>query len=326
MENGNVKNIITIGASAGGIAAVAKLLEGFKKGFDAAIFIVLHMARNSMSEIILKQLQKQTALACRIPVDGEEIVNGNVYLAPANHHLLVEKGNVIVREGALENHWRPSIDVLFRSAAAAYSSCVIGIILTGLLDDGTSGMSAIKRSGGICMVQDPNEAEFPDMPRNVLRNMKVDYTVSINEMSYILADLFSRTSCEPTEVPADIKLEASISKRMSSNVHELLELGPLTPFTCPDCGGTLVKVENDDVPRYRCYTGHTFTEKILENEQIKAVEESLWVAIRLMEERKNLLSTMKTHDLVMKNEKADRMTLHIERLKKMLTDLNKGNE
>lgn len=326
MENGNVKNIITIGASAGGIAAVARLLEGFKKGFDAAIFIVLHMARNSTSEIILKQLQKQTALACRIPVDGEEIVNGNVYLAPANHHLLVEKGNVIVREGALENHWRPSIDVLFRSAAAAYSSCVIGIILTGLLDDGTSGMSAIKRSGGICMVQDPNEAEFPDMPRNVLRNMKVDYTVSINEMSYILADLFSRTSCEPAEVPADIKLEASISKRMSSNVHELLELGPLTPFTCPDCGGTLVKVENDDVPRYRCYTGHTFTEKILENEQIKAVEESLWVAIRLMEERKNLLSTMKTHDLVMKNEKADRMTLHIERLKRMLTDLNKGNE
>lgn len=321
-----VKNIITIGASAGGIAAVSKLLEGFKRGFDAAIFIVLHLARNSTSEIILKQLQRKTSLPCCIPVDGEGIVNGNVYLAPADHHTLLEKGIVMVRKGALENHWRPSIDVLFRSAAAIYTSCVTGIILTGLLDDGTSGMSAIKRSGGLCMVQDPKEAEFPDMPRNVLQNMKVDYTVSVNEMGYILSDLFSRTLCEPIEAPADIKLEASISKRMSSNVNELLELGPLTPFTCPDCGGTLVQVTNDDVSRYRCYTGHTFTEKILENEQVKAVEESIWVAIRLMEERKNLLSTMKTHDLLIKYEKVDRMTLHIERLKQELIDLNKGDE
>lgn len=289
MSKDEVKNVIVIGTSAGGINAMSKLVAGFEEDFDAAVFVVIHISRNSLTEVILSQIQKQTVLKCVIPKDGDEIANKVLYLAPADHHMMIEKKKVLIRKGAYDNHWRPSIDVLFRSAAVAYDSCVTGIILTGLLDDGTSGMSAIKRSGGRCMVQDPQEADFPDMPNSVLNSMEVDYKVFINEMGYILSDMFSKNPCEGGTVPADVKLEAEITMRMSSNVKDLEKLGPLTPFTCPDCGGILVKVENDQISRYRCYTGHTYTEKALESEKIKRIEESLWVAIRMMEERKIFL-------------------------------------
>lgn len=275
MSKNEVKNVVVIGTSAGGINAVSKLVAGFEEDFDAAVFVVIHISRNSLTEVILSQIQKQTVLKCVIPKDGDEIKNKVLYLAPADHHMMIERKKILIRKGAYDNHWRPSIDVLFRSAVAAYDSCVTGIILTGLLDDGTSGMSAIKRSGGCCMVQDPQEADFPDMPNSVLNSVEVDYKVSINEMGYILSDLFSKNPCEGGTVPADVKLEAETTMRMSSNVKDLEKPGPLTPFTCPDCGGILAKVENDQIPRYRCYTGQTYTEKALESEKIKRIEESL---------------------------------------------------
>lgn len=323
MLKNEVRNIITIGASAGGIAAVSKLAAGFKNEFDAAVFVVIHISRNSLTEIILGQIQKQTVLKCIIPTDGEEIQNSRIYLAPADHHMMLEKGKISVKRGAFDNHWRPSIDVLFRSAAAVYNSCVTGIILTGLLDDGTSGMSAISRSGGKCMVQDPKEAEFPDMPESVLKNMAVDYKVSINEMGYILTDLFSRSACAVGEAPEDVKLEAEISLRMSSNVEDLEKLGSLSTFSCPDCGGILVRIENDPISRYRCYTGHSFTEKILEAAQIKGLEESIWIAIRMMEERKNLLKGVPVLHEETRTERIAQMNIHIDRLKRILIDLSK---
>jgi two-component system chemotaxis response regulator CheB len=319
-----VKNIITVGASAGGITAVSRLLSTLNARLNAAVFIVIHVSRNSLTSVILAQIQRNSTLKCIIPEDGEKIKNGHVYLAPADLHLMIETDKILVRKGAFENHWRPSIDVLFRTAAAAYGACVTGIVLTGLLDDGTSGMSAIKRSGGMCMVQDPAEADFPDMPRSVLENIAVDYKVPIADMGYILSDLFSRAECEVGDAPEDVKLEAKITKRMSSEIDDLEKLGALTPFTCPDCGGSLVKMENEALPRYRCYTGHSFTEKSLENEQIKGLEDSLWVAIRMMEERKNLLHTMTGNADESKVERALQMGSHIKRLKKMLTNIGEN--
>lgn len=326
MKSEAIRNIVTIGASAGGITAVSRLVSTFNDDLDAAVFIVIHLARNSMVDVVLNTIQKNTAMKCVIPSDGQLIENRTIYLAPADYHMLVEKGKISIVRGAYENHWRPAIDVLFRSAAANYDSCVTGVILTGLLDDGTSGMYAIKRSGGLCMVQDPNEAEFPDMPNNVLQNMEVDYEVSIGDMGYILSDLFSREACDASDVPSDVKLEAEIARRMSSNMDDLKELGDVTTMTCPDCGGVLVKVAHDAVPRYRCYTGHTFTEKALENEQIKGIEESLWVAIRMLEERKNLLMTMTGYDagvgnetaILLKKKRVNGIQVHIDRLKTML--------
>src|SRR5215217_3900532 len=190
-----------------------------------------------------------------------------------------------------------------------------------MLDDGTSGMSAIKRSGGRCMIQDPHDAEFADMPNNVLKNVKVDYKGSIEEMGYILSDLFSRNSCERTQVPEDVKQEAEITLRMSSSAEELEKLGSLTHFTCPDCGGSLVQIEAEEQPRYRCYTGHSFTAGVLAVEQTKALEESLWTAIRMMEERKNLITSVKGVNYEAKTERAEQMKIHIKRLKDMLQEL-----
>ena len=324
-----IKNIITIGTSAGGFSAIAKLITNFKPDLDAAVFIVIHLSGNSNSEIILKGIQKHTLLKCKVAEDQLEIQNWTIYLARADHHLLLIKGKMLVTKGAFENHWRPAVDVLFRSAAAAYGSCVTGIILTGLMDDGVSGMYAIKRSGGLCIVQDPEEAEFPDMPNSVLEVMEVDYKVTLNEIGPILTDRFSHTTCVETEIPAEVKLEAEITRRMTTNMKDLSKLGDFSHLTCPDCGGTMVRITNDAIPRYRCYTGHSFTERIFEEQQLKGIEDSLWVAIRMMEERKNLLMNMsrpRGADQSLpadtsRNERAEGIQPHIDRLRKMLMDL-----
>ena len=329
VENTEVKNIITIGASAGGLEAISRLVKTFNPDMDAAIFIVIHLSNYSNADVIINMIQKNAALKCMVAADQQEIQNKTIYLAPPDHHIVLEKGAIHITKGAAENHWRPSIDVLFRSAAAAYNACVTGIILTGLLDDGTSGMNAIKRCGGRCIVQDPEEAAFPDMPNSVLRIMDVDFKVSVTEMGYILSDLFSRSVCQEQEVPADVQLEAKIARRLTSNIDDIAKLGKFTPLTCPDCGGVMVKVESDAQPRYRCYTGHAFTEKFLETEQLKRIEESLWVSIRMMEERKNLMLNMNAdtnaqNDRFTKqrDERIDAIQLHIDTLKSTLLTLN----
>ena len=324
MVTSQIKNIVTIGASAGGIFATAELLKSFNDRIDAAVFVVIHVSRKSTTEIIKRYLQKQSLLPCVVANDGDTIQNRMVYLAPADYQMMLVDGTISVKKGALENHWRPSIDVLFRSAAAAYGSCVTGVILTGLMDDGTSGMYAIKRCGGVCIVQDPAEAEFAEMPNNVLRNMKVDYEVSLHEIGYILSDLYSRRECNPSVVPEDVKLEAEITVRMGSSLEELKKIAEPTTFTCPDCGGVLSKVESDVIPRYRCFTGHSYTLDALKNLQIDRVEDSLWVAIRLMEERKHLLESLNSNSQNIAIERTEQISIHIERLKKMLLELGKN--
>ncbi|UKT65278.1 chemotaxis protein CheB [Pedobacter mucosus] len=334
MIENEIKKIITIGASAGGFGAVSKVLTHLPENFPAAIFIVIHIGKDASNQIILNTIQKSTRLKCEIAFDGCEIENSVVYIAPADHHLMVDKGTILVKNGATENNWRPSIDVLFRSAAANYDSCVIGIVLSGLLYDGTSGMNAIKRSGGVCIVQDPNEAQFADMPQNVLSNVSVDHQVSAEEIGYILIDLLAeKKPCIPKESPKDVKLEAEITKRMSSNVDEVEQLGVKTNFTCPDCGGMLTKINTDKEPRYKCFTGHVYSEALLGKLQDKNIENSIWVAIRMMEERKNLLNSLSENNpnstqKIPSNNNSDRVNFlseHIERLKTLLTDIGSVN-
>ncbi|KEQ31388.1 hypothetical protein N180_07840 [Pedobacter antarcticus 4BY] len=281
MDNYDVKNIITIGASAGGISAVSELASGLKLELDAAVFVVIHISKNSLVEIIRQQIQKRTSLKCVVAADGDRIKKNVIYLAPPDRHMMLEKGKILVEKGAYDSHWRPSIDVLFRSAAATYDSCVTGIILTGLLDDGTSGMTAVKRSGGVCIIQDPEEAEFPDMPQNVLKAIKVDFKAPLYEIGYILSDLHSRKPCEVGTVPDEVKLEAEITKRLSSET----------------------------------------TENFSQVDQSKELEESLWIAIRMMEERRNLLENMTSYNDAGRNERIFQLGKHLNRLKRLLLEL-----
>jgi len=193
--------------------ARSELVSHLKEGMDAAVFIVMHLSRTSVGDFLVPRLQPLTSLPCEIAKQDAVIEKGHIYIAAPNQHLLVKKNKIILGYGPEENRWRPSIDVLFRSAAAAYSTRVIGIVLTGFLDDGTTGMLTIKRSGGTCMVQDPNEAEHPDMLLSVLNNMDVDYCFSLTNMGDVLFDI-SQTNPEEIPAPRDVIIESDIAERV----------------------------------------------------------------------------------------------------------------
>jgi two-component system chemotaxis response regulator CheB len=235
-------------------------------------------------------------LVAKIPEDGEEIAHGMVYVAPADRHLLVKPGSVRITRGPRENRWRPAIDPLFRSAAVAYGPRVIGIVLTGMLDDGTAGLLAIKRCGGIAMVQDPEEAAFPDMPRTALANVAVDHCLLISDMGPAIQHLLTQPVAPPVPAPRDIEIEASIAETGYSDEQMTSELGELTNLSCPDCGGPLWQREAGQLDRYRCRVGHAHTATSLLSAGGEAVEASIWAAVRLLDQRANVLNAMAEKD------------------------------
>ncbi|TDS13193.1 chemotaxis protein CheB [Sphingobacterium paludis] len=328
MNKRQVYNIVVIGASAGGLPVLTDVLATLGTKNKVSVFIVIHLSESVNPQYILQRLQERSTLPVVIAEEGMPIEHDKVYLAPADQHMMLERDRVLVRRGALENHWRPSIDVLFRTAAAAYDSCVTGIILSGLLDDGTSGMIAIKSAGGRCLVQEPDEAAYADMPRNVLSNIDVDYRVSAHEITYVLADIYSRGECSPQEVPKDLQQEAAITLRMSSNMESTTALGAPTLMTCPDCGGVLTKIEEHGHARYRCYTGHVFSEAQLNDQYLKRTEETLWVALRMMEERRNFIMSMDERPQFSPDtngrraQRVNELKEHITQLKSLLTALD----
>ncbi|GAA4104704.1 chemotaxis protein CheB [Mucilaginibacter panaciglaebae] len=325
-------HIIVVGASAGGLKAIAALLTAIQDVEDAAIFIVLHVAKSSSGSILTNLLQKKTKLNCNLAMDGQRIEPGSVYVARPDYHLIIKPGYIQLINGPRENRWRPSIDVLFRSAAVAYNSRVTGIILTGLLDDGTAGMVAIKRCGGTCIVQEPDEAEFQDMPSNVLQRVDVDYRVPITDIGYILNDMFSKSEKPSVKVPQDLLLEAGMTENMKSQINDLEKIGTHSNYTCPECGGGLWSIDNDPIKRYRCFTGHVFTQGLLLEQQSEHVEESLWASIRMMEEKRDLLlTTAHNYQLIgneaMSNNKrteADIIESHISQIKGLIQSLKEN--
>lgn len=325
----NLKYIVVVGGSAGGLAAASGFISGLDKDLNTAVFVVLHVAKSATGDVWIQQLQKHTSYTCVLAEDKLPIKSGHIYFAHPDYHLILKENEMRITKGPHENRWRPSIDILFRSAAANYGSRAIGIVLTGLLDDGSSGMSAIKRCGGVCIVQEPNEAEFSDMPLNVLNNVDVDYRVQISDMGYVLKDIFSKDPKENVTIPYEIKLESDLSEKMITTMDELEKLGNKSDFTCPDCGGTLYTIKEGRAHRYRCYTGHAYSENILSDKQTEGLEESLWVSIRLLEQKKKMLKHMADHDkdsdvgASLENlKKAGEMEKHIIKLKELLITLN----
>ena len=319
------KFVVVIGTSSGGIRALEELVMQLSPDQDAAYFIVLHLSRKGVGEVLFQRLQQHSPLPCRIGIDGETIERGRIYIAPPDHHMLLTRGNVVIGKGAPENRWRPSINNLFRSAAAHYNARVIGIILTGLLDDGTTGMSCIKRAGGICIVQDPGEADHPDMPLSVLDNVAVDFTESLSRMGVLLREIISTTEPVEVEVPADIILEADIDKRVSTRIDNLAQMEKIET-NCPDCGGGLWVTQKEHPAHYRCHVGHSFTDRELLIRVSEVMENTFWTSLRMMEERRTLLMKLHKKDqergynstAALHLQKAEEMNVHIENLKEIL--------
>lgn len=330
----NFRNVIVIGTSAGGIPALRSLVSQLPPDINAVVFVVLHLSVRSNAQVIAEMLQRHTSLTCNVATDGGVISRGHLYLAPPDRHMIIKRHKIIVHHGARENKYRPSIDVLFRSAAVNYGSRVIGVILTGLLDDGTSGMSALKRCGGICIVQDPAEADYSDMPQSVINHIEVDHKVRLSEIGDVLNGIFDKPVPPAVSIPGELLVENIITEKMTTSIKQLNEIGDRSDFTCPDCGGGLWALRNDPAHRYRCYTGHVYTEQSLYETQGLNLEESVWVSMRMLEERRNLLLLMATYaekagndDLAFSNRnRADEMILHIKRLKVLLARLTEGME
>ncbi|HEV7621770.1 MAG TPA: chemotaxis protein CheB, partial [Flavisolibacter sp.] len=257
-------------------------------------------------------------LPCKLAVDKEKIKKGVIYVAPPDYHMLLGKDEVFLGKGAPENRWRPSINNLFRSAAANYNSRVIGIILTGLLDDGTSGMSMIKRSGGITIVQDPNEADYPDMPLSILDNMEVDHCESISNIGFVLSEIISHTEPKEVKVPDDVIMETEMDYRVGTRIDEFAKLEKLE-INCPDCGGGLWITQKDHPTHYRCHVGHSYTDRELLIRVSEVMENTFWTSLRMMEERRSLLLKLAKKD----KEKGYETSAgqYIERSKEMETHI-----
>jgi two-component system, chemotaxis family, protein-glutamate methylesterase/glutaminase len=293
-----LRNIIVIGASAGGFEALKSLARGLPKDFQASIFIVWHMSPDVRS-VLPEVLNRTNTVYAAHAYEGEPIVPNRIYVAPPDHHLLVERGRVRVTRGPKENRFRPAIDPLFRSAAYAYGPRVVGVVLSGALDDGTSGLWMIKHRGGIAVVQDPADAEVPSMPENALREVKIDYSLPVSEMAALLVRLAKEEVAEKAEVVMEdderTKIEIGIAAEDSAFESGILKFGELTPFSCPDCHGVLSALKDGDRRRFRCHTGHAFSADSLLATVTENIENNLYSAIRGVEESIMLLNHIGDH-------------------------------
>lgn len=283
------RDIIVIGASAGGLEALQRLVAGLPQVFPATIFVVWHMPAHGLG-ILPDVLQRAGPLPAVHPQDGAKVYPGQIYVAPPDRHLLLEDGQVRLTRGPKENHFRPAVDPLFRSAAYSYGARTIGIVLTGALDDGTAGLWTIKDYGGLAIVQDPQEAMFPSMPESALEHVEIDYVRPVAQIGPLLVEL-TQQSVERggSSMSKELKIEHRIALADNALESGVMELGPPSPYTCPECHGTLMQYTTGGLVRFRCHTGHAFSATGLAANVKDSVEESLWNALRAIEESVMLL-------------------------------------
>lgn len=305
----NNRDIIVIGASSGGLEVLRQLVKKLPANFPAAVFIVWHIPPDALG-ILPDVLTRAGNLPAANAVNLEKTRPGRIYTAPPDHHLLLENGFVRVARGPKENRFRPAIDPLFRSAAYSYGERVIGVVLTGGLDDGTAGLQTIKQKNGLAVVQDPLDADYPSMPRNALEKVATDYCVPASELPALLVKLTGDSLAETAQVQMseennDVntdekndernRLEVRIASEDNGFENGIMQLGDLTAYTCPECHGVLVKLQDGKIMRFRCHTGHAFSADSLLTAVSENVEESAWSAVRAIEESVMLLDMLGKH-------------------------------
>jgi len=282
-------DIIVVGASAGGVEALTTLVRDLPGNLAAAVLIVLHIPSDSPG-LLPGILARQSELPVASAVDREPIKTAKIYVAPPDHHLLIEERHLRVVHGPKENLHRPSIDALFRSAARWASSRTIGVVLTGARDDGTSGMRSIKQRGGITVVQDPREAAFPSMPMSVMQALKVDYSLPLREIAPLLSDLSQQPADAEGRYPVaeNVEIETRIAQQemeAGELIKSVEKLGKISRLTCPDCHGALWEIHDDAILRFRCHVGHAYSADSLTDGQNQMLEMALWSAVRALEEQ-----------------------------------------
>lgn len=298
---------MVIGTSAGGFNALDRLVRQFNLNDNAAYCILMHHPDSQARSFLIKQLQPLTDLPCHVAEDELPIQKGHIYIAQPGSHLLVKNGKLVLGYGPAENSYRPSIDILFRSAAAAYNTHTIGVILTGMLEDGTAGMRTIKGYGGTLVIQDPLDAEFPSMPRTVESNMEVDYSVPLQQIGAVITRIIATGAAAPGVVLPEAQMEAGWSERMATHPSGAGEV----PAEDHGCG-----------------------EEAALRSRLDASEPGIWIAVRMMEERQHLLVSKAVESTGRRlftlaagyTRKAENLNTYIQQLKALLTEMENRPE
>jgi two-component system chemotaxis response regulator CheB len=275
------RDIVVVGASAGGTEALTELVRGLPHDFPAAIFVVVHFPA-SASSVLPRILSRAGSLPAIHADDGMVFQRGRIYVARPDCHLMVRDGRLAVRKGPKENNSRPAIDPLFRSAARSAGARVIGVVLSGNLDDGTAGLLSIKQHGGVAVAQAPETALYPGMPRSAIDHVPVDYVVPLDQMPAVLVEL-TKGEAGPKEV---LPMEADDVLSGDEEVIADRQTQPGTPstMTCPECHGTLWETREGALVHFRCRVGHAYTAESLLAHQADQLEAALWTALRSLEE------------------------------------------
>lgn len=290
-----VSHIVVIGTSTGGLNALRQVVEHFPSDLRAAVFVTMHIGNHNSS--LPEILAKHTSLKVGFAKPYEQFKDGHIYIAPPDHHLLVEKSVIGVVRSAKENYCRPAIDPMFRSAAINYRHRVIGVILTGELDDGITGLEAVKAYGGVAFVQDPDTAEARSMPDSALRHIQVDVCLPLAELADTIVQTLEQwsmqtpSSSEPQRIEPFATENELVHDMESGGSKALDRIGELSGISCPECGGALWQLDSA-VPHFRCHTGHSYTAAVLSKSQDKTLEEAIWVAIRALHEKQRLLGRL----------------------------------
>ncbi|OHV86497.1 chemotaxis protein CheB [Mesorhizobium sp. ORS 3428] len=281
---GQVRNrfIIVIGASAGGIEPLKTIASDLPPDLPAAVFVVVHVGQVSYLPAILAHA---ATLKTSVAKNGATFKAGNIYVAPPGFHLLLHNDHMMLRRGPRENLARPAIDPLLRSAALSYGASVIGVLLSGSLSDGTAGLRAVKAVGGVAVVQHPRDTLVPAMVESALHYVEIDHCVPAAELGSLLAKLAAEPAGKTLPAPPAVRLEAAVAAQEHSTMKNEDRLGELSVFTCPECHGPLWEIEDGDMLRYRCHTGHAFTaDAVMEAQAIEA-DEILWSLLRSHQQR-----------------------------------------
>jgi two-component system chemotaxis response regulator CheB len=287
---------VVIGTSAGGVEALSRLVGALPADFPAAVFAVIHIPETATS-MLPRILGRSGAMKAVHAADGAVPEPGTVYAAPPGKHMLLRGGKIRLVSGPRENGHRPAIDPLFRTAARCFGSRVAGVVLTGMLDDGTVGMAWVKRFGGVTVAQDPEDAMFPDMPRNAIEHTDVDYVLPLDRIAPMLCELAAGKKEYVGVCEMEDEMEPDPTEMSMDQLMEFEARGVPSELTCPECHGALYQLSESGVTNYRCRVGHAYTGETLDAHQSLHVEGALWTALRALEESTNLLVRLRDRAL-----------------------------
>jgi two-component system chemotaxis response regulator CheB len=284
------KDIVVIGGSAGSGAALKALMSDLPADFPASLFIATHVPRESPGYLV-DVLSRITAMPIAQAVDGQPIERGHAYVAVPDRHLLVINGTVRLGDGPRENLTRPAIDPLFRSAALSYGPRTVGVLLSGMLNDGASGLCAIKQCGGTAVVQHPLDAESDQMPLAALEVVTADEVAPANDLGRVLSEIVRGEAGDAASCPESVALEVDIAAGSRLGSGALRQIADPSALSCPDCQGVLSEIRDQQPLRYRCQIGHAQTAEVLAA-RTQEVDDAMRIALRIMEERVTLVTRM----------------------------------